>query len=286
MPELSVALISPICQLANVKANLTHFERWVQKASEQGARFVGFPEMAVSGYAHDSRLLPVAETIPGPSVEALERIAAEYSVFLSIGMLERAGDRYWNAQVLVGPEGYLGAYRKHFPTSDEQATLKTTPGVEYPVFIIDGIKFGINICADSREMETIAALADQGVAVIHSPHANVVPHLGVDAETWTRGKLCYYVERVLRSRAHMLLNNIAGSAIAPDGTEHIYSGGCLILDPLGQVVARTTEHDNHEKMMVRTINTDLAEYIPPFEARKPYMQSVDRVRLEIPTAGR
>ena len=236
--------------------------------------------MAISGYAHSPKLLSVAEPVPGPSVEVLERIAANNSVYISAGMLERSGDRFHNTQVLVGPDGYMGAYRKHFPTTDEQEKLQTAPGTEYPVFDVDGITFGMNICADSREIQTIAALADQGVQIVHSPHANVIPHLGVDAETWTRGKLCYYVQRSLRCRAHILLNNIAGTVVGPNGEEHTYASGCLILDPLGQVVDRTTETDTSEKMLVATIDTEVKNYIPWFEARKDYMQIVTRIREE------
>jgi predicted amidohydrolase len=278
MGEIIVALISPVCEHGNADANVKSFDAWTRKAAENGARFVGFPEMAISGYAHEPKLLPFAETVPGPSVSKLENVASEYSVYLSVGLLERDGETYWNTQVLVGPDGYIGAYRKHFPTEDEQETLKTRPGKEYPVFTIDGIKFGMNICADSREIETISALADQGVELVHSPHANVVPSLGVDAESWTRGKLCYYVERSLRCRAHILLNNIAGTVTGLDGVEQTYASGCLILDPLGQVVARTTGNDTAEKMIVERIDTDIGNFVPSFEARKNYMQSVSRIR--------
>ena len=280
MPEIRVALVSPLCELGAVESNLNRFAEWTRKAAGDGARFVGFPEMAISGYAHESRLLPCAEAVPGPSVAFLEQLAAELLVYISAGTLEKDGEGYHNTQVLVGPDGYMGKYRKHFPTQDERDTLHTDPGTEYPVFDLDGITFGINICADSREIETIAALADQGVELVHSPHANVTPHLGTDAESWTRGKLCYYVERCLRCRAHILLNNIAGTVPDFDGNERTYASGCMILDPLGQVVARSTEHNTEEKMIVETINTDIERYVPPFEAWREYMQKAARNRGE------
>jgi hypothetical protein len=42
----------------------------------------------------------------------------------------------------------------------------------------------------------------------------------------------------------------------------------MILDPLGQVVARTTQRDREEKMVLATIDTALERYVPPFELER------------------
>lgn len=264
MSTITVAVLSPICRVGDVEANLAHFETWIARCVDRGAELVAFPELAVCGYAYDPAIRTLAEPVPGPTTGALERLARRYQAYISIGMLERSGDAFYNAQVIVGPEGYLGHYRKHYPTPKEREHLSTLPGEGYPTFEIKGICFGINICADSRHLDTIEALAARGVRLVHNPHANFVS-LGKDAEEWTRGKLVYYLKRVFACRAHILINNIAGAVQDTIGTSYEFSSGAMILDPLGQVVARTTQVDCEEKMVVSTIDTALERYIPQFE---------------------
>ena len=266
MPRITVAVISPLCRIADVKGNLAHFEAWIRKATQRGAEFVAFPEMALCGYGHDYRIVEAAQTIPGPAVRTLERIAREEKVYLSVGMLEKKGLKFYNAQVVVGPSGYLGHYRKRHPTLDEMKYLKISPGNRFPIFRIKGIRVGLNICADSRHNDTIDALARRGAELIHNPHSNSLG-LGKDAEEWTRGKVVYYMDRVLRSRAHILVNNMAGSVSEGDGRRLHFSSGAMVLDPLGQVVTRTAQKDRKEKMVLATIDTDLRRMIPAFEFR-------------------
>jgi predicted amidohydrolase len=264
---ITVAVVSPICRIGDVEANLREFDAWVTRATAQGAQLVLFPELALSGYAHDPEVTrTTAEPIPGPATSSLEQIARARGVTLSVGMLERCDGIYYTAQIVVSPQGYLGHYRKHCPTANEQQTMLVSPGQGYPVFDVDGIRLGINICADSRQPETIDALAEQGVDLVHTPHANGLG-LGADAEEWTRGKLVYYLDRIVRCRAHIAVNNIAGTATYSASVSMDYSGGAMILDPLGQVVDRTTEQDREPHMIVATLDTDLRRFVPDFELR-------------------
>jgi predicted amidohydrolase len=161
----------------------------------------------------------------------------------------------------------MGHYRKHYPTAGERQALSTLPGTAYPIFRLGDVRLGINICADSRQLDTIDALAEQGVQVVHNPHANYLS-LGRNPKEWTRGKLVYYLQRVIHCRAHFLINNLAGTATDSRGVTYHYSGGAMILDPLGQVVARTTSQRSREEMVVATLDTELEHFIPEFERRR------------------
>ena len=280
MPGITVSVVSFASRIGDVAANLERCALWAEKAADAGAQLVAFPELALSGYGYDPALRAVAEPIPGPTTAALVRIATEHDVYLSIGMMEEQAGNLHNAQILVGPEGYLGHYRKHYPTAAEREHLATLPGEAYPVFDICGLRLGINICADSRHLDTIDALARQGVDLVHNPHANFMS-LGQNAEEWTRGKLVYYLERIMRCRAHFLINNLAGDAEDSRGTGYAFSGGAMILDPLGQVVTRTTDPTRTEAMITSHIDNDLGRLVPKFEMRALR----DRAPWSIPQSG-
>ena len=250
-PTLKVAVVSPRCVFADVNANLSHFTKFIEQAAKQDARLVCFPELALVSYSNNKDVLKVAEEIPGPSTRKLEVIAERLNIYISMGMAEREDDRHYIAQILVGPEGYLGKYRKNHVTEGER-TCGFLPGKTFPTWNIDGFRFGILICFDGRHQNTIEAMKKAHVDVIHHPHGNWVGTLGREAEEWTGKKAAYFVPRAITARAHILINNSAEDTIQPHGNEQ-YSSGALVIDPLGQIVNRTKQKDRIEKMIFVTL---------------------------------
>ena len=266
MKELCVAVVSSMSTFCDVDANLDHFESLVERASGGGARLVCFPELALTSYTTDPSVLKVAEAVPGPSTDRLARVALSHNVYLSVGMAEKDGDHHYITQIVVGPDGYVGKYRKHHLAGPgEQGGFSR--GSSYPVFDVDGFRLGINICYDGRFPDTIEAMREAKVDVIHHPHGNWIEGLGKDAEEWTRGKLVYFVSRAVRARAYILINNSAGDTPHPGGVDQ-FGSGALIIDPLGQVVERTIEETRGEKMIWATLVKPLSEFVPDFELKR------------------
>ena len=261
MQTLTVAVVSSQSQWGDLDANLAHFASLAARAADKGARLVCFPELSLTSYTTDPAVLQIAEKIPGPATEKLCEIAASLKVFLSAGMAEKARGRYHVAQIVVGPDGYLGKYRKYHPTPGEQE-CGFSPGKSFSTFDIDGFKLGVNICFDGRHPDTLEALRKKRVDIIHHPHGNLLS-LGKDAEEWTRGKMVYFVPRAVQARAYILINNSAG-----DTRSDRFGSGALILDPLGQVVKRTTQKTRSEKMILATLTKPLSTLIPEFELER------------------
>ena len=259
---LKVAVVSPRCVFADVEANLKHFTELAEQAAAEKARLICFPELALVSYSTHKDVLKSAEVIPGPTTKKLEAIAHRLDVFISVGMAERDGDQYHIAQVLVGPGGYLGKFRKNHPTGSERA-CGFAPGQKFPTWNVDGFRMGILICADGRQHDTIDAMKRAHVDVIHHPHGNTVGNLGREAEEWTRSKTVYFVPRAVFARANIIVNNSAEDTTQPH-RELNYSSGALVIDPLGQIVKRTTQADRSEKMIIATIHKP-ETVIPPGE---------------------
>ncbi len=263
-PTLVVAVVSPRCVFGDVNANLKHFDGLIEEAAVKGARLVCLPELALVSYSTHKSVLASAEEIPGPTTKKLEAIARRLKVYVSVGMAEKDGDRHHIAQVLVGPDGYMGKYRKNRPTGGEQ-NCGFAPGRSFPTWDIDGFRLGILICFDGRSQDTIDAMKDARVDIVHHPHGNTVGGLGREAEEWTRSKTVYFVPRAVFARAYMIVNNSAEDTVQPHRTLH-YSSGALVIDPLGQVVKRTMQKDRAEKMIIVTLHKP-ATLIPPGELR-------------------
>ena len=115
---IKIASVQMDPRLMQVEENLASMMSAARKASQNQAKLIVFPECSLTGYVFSSReeALPYAETIPGPSTEALLSICQELGVYIVFGLLEKEGDKLFNALSFVGPEGFMASYRKnHLP---------------------------------------------------------------------------------------------------------------------------------------------------------------------------
>ena len=92
--------------------------------------------------------------MPGPTTDLLAADCARLGVWAVVGLLERAGDRLFNACVLVGPSGVTATYRKiHLPCLGVDRF--TTPGDRpFAVHDLGGLRLGMSICYDGSFPET------------------------------------------------------------------------------------------------------------------------------------
>lgn len=139
----------------DVDGNLEKMKRITAQAGEQKVGLLVFPELALSGYECDERCMHAgaAQVIPGPATEEMARTAAQHGLYVVFGMPERdsrdSGKRYISS-VLVGPEGFIGCYRKiHLARPPEfTESLCFTPGADLPVFHTSYGVVGLQICFD------------------------------------------------------------------------------------------------------------------------------------------
>jgi predicted amidohydrolase len=151
--------------------NLEQILGRLEQAARAGAKLVVFPECALTGYCLVSReeAAPVAEEVPGPSTEKILAVARALDCTAVVGLLERAGDKIFNAAAVVTPQGILGTYRKlHLPCVgiDWHLALGDTP---FPVFATPHARIGISICYDCSFPESGRILKLKGAQVLAIP---------------------------------------------------------------------------------------------------------------------
>ena len=108
--KFSVGLLQTACAQDTV-ANLNHTCEKVREAARQGAQIICTEELFRSQYfcrEEDARLFDLAETIPGPSTERLQPLAAELGVVIVASLFEkRATGLYHNTAVIIDADGTL-----------------------------------------------------------------------------------------------------------------------------------------------------------------------------------
>ena len=152
-------------------ANLDRAERFIRDAASQVCRLVVLPECLDLGWT-DPCARRLAQPIPGPHSQRLVEAARQSKVFVVAGLVERAGDRLYNAAVLIDPHGeILLVHRKineleiaHdlYSIGDRLAVAHTELGT-----------LGISICADNfpNSLAIGHVLARMGAQVLLSPSA-------------------------------------------------------------------------------------------------------------------
>jgi len=247
--------------LAEPGKNLDRIIALLEETSQQGARLTIFPECALPGYCFDSReeALPHAEPIPGPSCEKLAEACARVNVYAIMGMLESAGDKLFNAAVLIGPQGLIASYRKiHLPFLGVDRF--TDPGDRpFEVHEVEGVRVGLHICYDSAFPESARVMALNGADLIALP-TNFPP--GAEG----------MVEHMVNTRA--MENNVYYACVNRVGEERgvKFLGESKLCDPRGRVVGSAPH--KKEEVFYADIDVELARN--KLIIREPKVHSIDR----------
>src|SRR2546422_3709423 len=141
MVKTKITCVQMDVAIGDVEANRRRIVERMRTAAESGAELVIFPECALTGYCFDSleEAAPFAEIIDGRSSEAISEVCRETGVQAIAGFIEKEGANFYNAAMLVGPDGVIGNYRKvHLPFLGVDRFL--TPG-DQPFRVLE-LSFG------------------------------------------------------------------------------------------------------------------------------------------------
>ena len=168
---MKVAAVQMDVKILKKEFNLEVILENLEAAAQAGAKLVVFPECALSGYCFTSKeeALPAAEPVPGPSTEKMAVAAKRLDCTVVVGLLERVGDRIYNAAAVITPQGILGTHRKvHLLCLgiDRFDELGDKP---FPVFQTPAGKVGINICYDCSFPESGRMVKLQGGQILAIP---------------------------------------------------------------------------------------------------------------------
>ena len=131
---------------APVEDRLNRMDAILASPAAKGAHLVVFPEMSITGYDLSPANFGRGETLDGQSVATLRELARRHDAHLVAGLSEVHGGRLFNTQVVVGPDGLCGAYRKRHVSSAENAIWHS--GQAAGIVETDLGRIGIGICAD------------------------------------------------------------------------------------------------------------------------------------------
>ncbi len=230
----------------------------VREAAKRGAKVICLPELFRSQYfcrEENADLFELAEPIPGPSTEAIGKVAGELGVTVIASLFERrAAGLYHNTAAILGPDGKLqGIYRKmHIPDDPlYYEKFYFTPGdLGFLNFETPQARIGVLVCWDQWYPEGARLTALQGADVLFYPtaigwHPSEKAEFGAaQLEAWTTIQ-----------RAHAIANGVYVAAVNRIGYEGPaergleFWGSSFVADPFGQMAARASS-DQEEILVV------------------------------------
>jgi N-carbamoylputrescine amidase len=169
--RVAVVQFNPQVGLENLEGNGRAVIERLEQAVSQGADLIVLPELATTGYTFNSRAEAYAhaEQVPtGGTVQAWEEFSKKHQKYVVGCLPELDGVQLFDTAVLVGPQGYIGKYRKTHLWNEEK--LFFTPGnLGYPVFETRLGRIGLLVCWDIWFPETVRIVSQQGADLICIP---------------------------------------------------------------------------------------------------------------------
>jgi len=175
---LKIGLIQTSCS-ADPQANLKKTLAAAEKAIGQGAQIVCTQELFRSQYfcqSEDYSYFKLAETIPGPTTQAFQKLAKQKRVVFIVSLFEkRAPGLYHNTAAVIDADGsLLGVYRKmHIPDDPlYYEKFYFTPGdLGFRAWQTRYAKIGVLVCWDQWYPEAARLTAMQGAEILFYPTA-------------------------------------------------------------------------------------------------------------------
>lgn len=227
------AITIAACQLPDihedVEKSLSLIISYAAKAQVKGAQLVCFPECYLQGYIVDKeQSYKLALDLSSSKFRYILGRLAQVHPTLVFGLIELREQKLYNTAVVVKQGELLGYYRKTKLLPGESVF---EAGSDYPVFELDSLKFGINICYDTNFSECAKALSQQNAKLVVCPANNMMRYDA--AQKWKNKHNKSRVQRALEAGLWLISSDVTGER---DG--RISYGPTALINPRGEVVAQ------------------------------------------------
>lgn len=243
MPSITAAAVQFAPELGQLEANRERTLELVDRAAEKGAKLVVLPECSTSGYAFSDRseMEWLGEPIAGRTVETWQGRAARHDIVIVGGLIEKAGDDFYNASVVVTKDGLAGVYRKIHLWGRERDLYRA--GADAVVTDTPIGRIGTVICYDLWFPELSRSLAMMGADILVSP-ANWAGNARL-ASPYDRHGLSVGHHMAVAAAAFNELPVVVADRVGIENGLRFLGGSCIVRHS-GEVVAGPGSHEDEQ----------------------------------------
>lgn len=224
--KLAIAQIN--CTLGDLVGNAAKILQQVEHAKAEGAQLLLTPELALSAYPPEDLLL--REGFYQACEQALHALAAQVQgISLLVGHPHQQGERRYNAASLIQNGKIVATYFKqelpNYAVFDEQRYFDA--GTDACVFELDGVRFGVNICADIWQPHAAQRAREAGAQVL------LVLNASPFAIEKQEARHAVVRERVAETGMSVVYANLVGGQ-----DELVFDGGSFAINTDGVLAAQ------------------------------------------------
>lgn len=245
MRTLRLALAQINSTVGDLAGNVRKISEAIEKAKESKVDLIAFPELAISGYPPEDLLLK--SQFIEDNLGALEQVAKRCKGLTAVvGFVDRQEDIY-NAAAVIHDGAvrivYHKCYLPNYGVFDENRYFQA--GREAPVFTLNGVTLGVNICEDIwyPEGPTYAQALGGGAEVI----------VNINASPYHAGKGLFR-EEMIATRARDNAVIIAYVNLVGGQDELVFDGGSFVSNERGEIAARAKQF--RESLMMVDLSVD------------------------------
>lgn len=238
--SLRLALIQMDVQWHDRPANHAKARRLALQAKEAGAEVAVLPEMFATGFSMETSV--TGEPLTGETPAFLRSLASELDMAMVGGfaLQDSRDDAPRNVALAVDSRGQdLALYAKIHRIALLEENLHYLPGALPVPFDLNEIPSACFICYDLRFPELFRCVADACSLVL------VIA-------SWPAPRQAHW-DLLLRARAVENQCYVAGINRVGHGGGHVFTGGSVILDPLGECMAYAGDR---EAVITATIESE------------------------------
>jgi predicted amidohydrolase len=256
MKDTRVALVISNSPTGRITANLSAMHRWIVAARDRGAKMVCFPELNITGYCNLAEIRRAAIAADGEEVQGLRELAVRQGVTVLAGMAERDDQgRIRASHLVLSADGRQAVYRKVHIAPPEKKVY--TAGSRVPLFHLDGLCFGIQLCYDAHFPALSTRMALDGADAIFIPHASPRGTPRNKFRSWMR----HLTARAFDNGVFV----IAWNQVGENCKGLTFPGVGVVLNPSGEVVAKLLT--DREDMLVADLKAEALERVRRHEMR-------------------
>lgn len=224
--RISLAQINSV--VGDLEGNARKISFYIKKAKKLKADIIAFPELTITGYPPEDLVLK--PQFVKDNIEALNAVKEETEGILAVVGFVSHDEELHNSAAIISNRRLIDIYNKYrlpnYGVFDEYRYF--LPGYRFPVYSLDGIRFGVTICEDiwhANGPASVQSLSGAGFII------------NINASPYIIGKMAFREKVVLRRVSECGVPIVYVNAIGGQD-ELVFDGGSFILDQNGHILAR------------------------------------------------
>ena len=221
MSSLKFTIIQTALSWEDKGANLEALSKKIMAIGEP-TEIIVLPEMFTTGFSMQPALF--AETMEGPTVQWMRRMAMTEKIILTGSLMIQEGDHYYNRLIWMLPNGEYGHYDKRHLFAFGGEDQHYTAGNKRLIASVKGWKINLQICYDLR----FPVWARQA----SNNEYDVLIYVANLPEKRSHAWKTLLVARAIENQAFVVGVNRVGL----DDNNIAHSGNSMVVGPLGEVM--------------------------------------------------